>query len=76
MTDLTDLADPMAVRTGDEVVLFGRQQWQGEESQIDVDEVAGLLDTISYEVTCLIGKRVPRAYLRDGQCEHISNNLI
>lgn len=76
MADVTDLTDPMAVLTGDEVVLFGRQQWQGEESRLDVDEVAGLLDTINYEVTCLIGKRVPRAYLRNGCFEHVSNNLI
>ena len=41
---------------GDEVVLIGRQ---GNE-EITADEWAGLLGTISYEVLCDIGPRVPR----------------
>jgi alanine racemase len=38
------------------VVLLGRQ---GDE-EITADEWAGLLGTISYEVLCGIGPRVPR----------------
>jgi alanine racemase len=44
------------VGVGDEVVLLGPQ---GEE-EITADEWAGLLGTISYEVLCDIGPRVPR----------------
>jgi alanine racemase len=44
------------VEVGDEVVLLGRQ---GPE-EITADEWAGLLGTISYEVLCGIGPRVPR----------------
>lgn len=44
------------VAVGDEVVLLGRQ---GDEV-ITADEWAGRLDTISYEVLCGIGSRVPR----------------
>lgn len=43
---------------GDEVVLLGRQ---GEE-EISADEWANHLGTISYEVVCSIGPRVPRRY--------------
>lgn len=46
------------VEVGDEVVLIGNQQNFG----ISVDEIAALEDTISYEVICSIGKRVPRIY--------------
>jgi alanine racemase len=46
------------VEMGDEAVLIGEQNGQG----ISADEVAGLEDTISYEVVCSIGKRVPRIY--------------
>ena len=46
------------VGIGDEVVLIGEQNGQA----ISADEVAGLEDTISYEVVCGIGKRVPRIY--------------
>ncbi len=45
-----------AVAVGDEVVLLGQQ---GEE-EVTADEWAGLLGTISYEVLCGIGPRVPR----------------
>ena len=46
------------IEVGDEVVLIGEQNGQ----IISADEVAGLEDTISYEVVCGIGKRVPRIY--------------
>lgn len=48
-------------RRGDEVVLYGRQ---GEE-QITVEEVAGRIGTINYEILCSVNKRVPRLYFRD-----------
>ena len=47
------------VGPGDEVVLLGDQ---GEES-ISADEWARELGTISYEVVCSIGPRVPRRYV-------------
>jgi alanine racemase len=47
------------VGIGDEVVLLGRQ----DEGEVTADEWAGLLDTISYEIVCDIGPRVPRRYL-------------
>lgn len=46
------------VELGDEVVLLGRQ---GEE-EISADEWAGRVNTISYEIICAIGPRVPRKY--------------
>jgi alanine racemase len=53
---VVDCGNDHSVRPGDEVVLLGRQ---GEEV-ITADEWAGLLGTISYEVLCGIGPRVPR----------------
>jgi alanine racemase len=47
------------VGIGDEVVLLGSQG--GEE--ISADEWADLLGTVSYEVVCGIGPRVPRRYV-------------
>lgn len=46
--------DPVEV--GDEVVLIGRQG----DDEVTADEWADLLGTISYEVLCDIGPRVPR----------------
>lgn len=45
-------------KTGDEVVLIGSQ---GKE-RITAEELADLLDTINYEITCAITARVPRVY--------------
>jgi alanine racemase len=55
MVDVTDIP---GVSMGDEVVLLGRQ---GKE-QITAEEIAEKVNSISYEVLCLIGKRVPRIY--------------
>jgi alanine racemase len=47
---------PVPVEVGDEVVLIGRQG----EDEVTASEWANLLGTISYEVLCDIGPRVPR----------------
>jgi alanine racemase len=51
--------DDADVGVGDEVVLLGAQG----EAEVGADEWAGLLETISYEVVCGIGPRVPRRYV-------------
>ncbi len=53
MIDVTDIS---AAAVGDEVVLLGAQ---GSE-RIDAEQLAEWSGTISYEVLCRIGKRVPR----------------
>lgn len=69
---MLDVTEAMPVSVGDEVVLYGRQ---GDE-MISVDEVARLLDTITYEVTCAVGWRVPRVYLEDGKPVGVVNRLM
>jgi alanine racemase len=56
MIDVTSVPD---ARVGDEAVLIGRQG----SAEISADEVAEAQGTISYEVLCRIGPRVPRLYL-------------
>ena len=56
MVDVTDIPD---VEIGNEVVLIGQQ---GKEN-ILAEEIAAKLGTISYEVVCMINKRVPRIYI-------------
>ncbi|GAB4256591.1 alanine racemase [Deferrisoma sp.] len=53
---LVDVTEVPGAEPGDEVVLLGRQ---GEE-EIPADELARLTGTIPYEITCNVGKRVPR----------------
>ncbi|WP_019123947.1 alanine racemase [Brevibacillus massiliensis] len=57
---------------GDEVVLYGRQ---GDE-EISLDEVAAELGTINYEVACMLNRRVPRVYLRDGKITQVANPIV
>jgi alanine racemase len=56
---MVDCGPGAEVAVGDEVVLLGRQ---GDEA-VWADEWARLLDTISYEIVCGIGPRVPRRYV-------------
>ncbi|MGD9792733.1 MAG: alanine racemase [Acidimicrobiia bacterium] len=56
---MVDCGDDAVVR-GDEVVLIGRQ---GDEV-ITVEQWADRLDTITYEVTCGFGARLPRRLAR------------
>jgi len=58
MADVTHIPD---ARVGDEVILFGRQK----EGEISIDEVAETIGTINYEITCMVGKRVPRVYINE-----------
>ncbi|UCD71389.1 MAG: hypothetical protein JSW70_10410 [Syntrophobacterales bacterium] len=60
MVDVTGVGD---VAPGDEVVLMGKQG--GDE--ITAEEIAEKIGTISYEVLCMVGKRVPRVCMRDGK---------
>lgn len=56
---MVDVTDAPEAKVGDDAVLIGRQ---GRES-IAPAEVAGLLGTIPYEVTCAVSARVPRVYV-------------
>ena len=53
---VVDCGDDDAVQPGDEVVLLGSQ---GSET-ITADDWAAILGTISYEVVCGVGPRMPR----------------
>jgi alanine racemase len=56
---MIDVTHVRGARVGDEVVLMGRQG----DQEISIDDMADALSTINYEVTCLVGKRVPRVYI-------------
>lgn len=52
MIDVTDIE---GVKLGDEVILFG-------SDLISTDDAARHLNTINYEITCLVSARVPRIF--------------
>lgn len=57
---------------GTEVTLIGGQGNQ----MISVNEIAAKLETINYEVPCIITGRVPRVYKQHGEIVEVKNNLI
>lgn len=59
MLDVTGIKN---IKQGDEVVVFGT----GEHGEPTADSIARNTGTINYEVVCLVGKRVPRIYYKNG----------
>lgn len=68
MVDVTDIGE---VKVGDEVILIG----QKGNVKFDADDIAELLGTINYEIICMIGKRVPRVYIKDGKIIKVRNYM-
>lgn len=68
MIDVTYIDD---VKPGDEVILLG----ESNGIKFNADNLAKCMDSIKYEVLCLLKKRVPRAYIKNGQIIHVKNNV-
>ena len=65
MVDLSGLPE---VHVGDAVELFGQHQ--------RVDDLADILGTIPYELTCAVSKRVPRLYMKNGEVVERSLRML
>ena len=63
-----DVTDVDGVAAGDEVILLG--------DEISAEELAAKLGTISYEVFCSVGARVPRVYLDGADIVSIRSRFI
>lgn len=59
MVDVTDIS---GVQEGDEVTLFG----EDHGAYLGVEELGELAERFSYEFICLLGKRIPRVYTKNG----------
>jgi alanine racemase len=68
MIDITECGD---VKVGDEVIVMGERN--GIKN--NADDIAKGLGTISYEVLCMVSKRVPRIYVRDGMVIKVKNYI-
>jgi len=60
MVDVTGIKN---INIGDEVILMGEK----DGLEITADEIARIMDTINYEVVCLVSRRVPRVYIENGK---------
>ncbi|MGH4050644.1 MAG: alanine racemase [Clostridium sp.] len=59
---MIDVTHIRGAKVGDEVILIG----EDGNNKFTAEVIAELIGTISYEVVCMIGKRVPRVYIKDG----------
>jgi len=56
---MVDVSELREAKVGDEIVIIGSQ----DQEKITMEEVAQSIGTIPNEITCMLGKRVPRIYL-------------
>lgn len=66
MIDVTNVHN---INKGDEAIIFGK-------ALVTIDDLAKWLETINYEVSCLIGKRIPRIYTKNGEAVKELNYLL
>jgi len=66
---MIDLEAAGEARPGDEVVLMGRQEDSrtGAADCVPAEELAGLCGTIVNETVSMVGRRVPRVFIRGGR---------
>ncbi|SDE67458.1 alanine racemase [Paenibacillus sp. UNCCL117] len=69
---MIDVTSFPGLKAGEEATLFGAS----EGDRISIHEIAARMGTIPYEVVCLIGKRVPREYVRHGELVAATNLLL
>lgn len=69
MIDVTDVNN---INIGDEVILFGT----GENLELPVESLAEKMGTINYEILCMVGKRIPRIYIKCGEPIKSHNYLL
>ena len=63
---------PYEAPLGTKVTLIGTQQ----SETVTIDELAHKLETINYEIPCIISNRVPRIFIHDNEPIEVSNKLL
>lgn len=69
---MIDLTNIHGVEVGDEVILLGGSSQDG----VTMDEIAAKIDTNRNEVLSVIGRRVPRLYIENGNIIDIVDYLL
>lgn len=68
---MVDISHIPHVKIDDIAILIGSDKGK----HISADEVAAHAETISYEITCSISKRVPRVFMKDGKVIFTNINI-
>lgn len=65
MIDVTNVNN---INAGDEVIIFGADT-------VTADTLSKWLDTINYEIVCMMSKRIPRIFIQNGRTVNTLNYL-
>lgn len=69
---MIDISNIDGVKVGQEVIIMGSD---GDIS-VSVDDIAAICETINYEITCNISKRVARIYKQNGKVVFETNHIL
>ena len=70
---MVDVSEIPEIRVGDEAALFG---YDTDGTLLPCERIAQQAGTISYEILCDIGKRIPRIYMQDGREQEILQYIV
>lgn len=68
MVDVTNAGD---VKVGDDVIIMG----DDGSLKIAAEDLANAMGTINYEIVCMVGRRVPRVYIKNGEIIKVKKYL-
>lgn len=66
---MIDVSGVNNIKRGDEALIFG-------DGAVTVDDIANWLGTINYEITCMLSRRIPRVYKKDGKTVKVLEYLL
>ncbi|WP_129598204.1 alanine racemase [Anaerophilus nitritogenes] len=69
MIDVSSIED---IQVGEQVIFIGTDG----KNTILADDLANQLDTINYEIVCMLGRRIPRIYIKNNEVIKIKDYLI
>lgn len=66
---MIDVSSVNNINRGDEALIFG-------SGAVTADDIASWLGTINYEVTCMVSRRIPRIYKKNGEIVSMVDYLL
>lgn len=66
---MIDIGSGNNIKRGDEALIFG-------DGAVTADDLAKWLGTINYEITCMVSRRIPRVYIKDGKIVKVLEYLL
>jgi len=68
---MIDVSSVNTIHVGDEIIIMGKCG----DAQITADDLGELIGTISYEILCATGARLPRLYIENGNYVDVLNGF-